>query len=158
MISSCFRYAAKRTGIVVLSAFTAFGMLVAALLVGPQAELRFAPPIASWEIIKAHRDGDDLSWSVSVDKLRSCPPAITWLARWGKETRVLFNVLLDGHPQEPGRMIATAGDDIIIGPYTAPVPRGWEVAEAIEIDATVKYDCGSPWPLPPLDVRGAVAR
>jgi hypothetical protein len=155
---ACIGYALKRAGLVMVGGFAMIGAFAIAMLAGPQVELRFAPPIAVWEIVDAKREGSFMTWSVQVDKLRSCQPQITWVAQWGKERRILPSVLLDGTPAVADRVIARAGDNVIIGPYEAPVPKGWEEAESILIDATVKYDCGSPWALPPLNIRGAKIR
>lgn len=155
---ACIGYALKRAGLVMVGGFAAIGAFALVMLAGPQVELRFAPPIAVWEIVNAKRDGNFMTWAVHVDKLRSCPPKITWLAQWGQERRILPGVLLDGTPAVADRMIAHAGESLIIGPYEAPVPKGWEDADSILIDASVKYDCGSPWALPTLDIRGAKVR
>lgn len=155
---ACVVDALKRAGLVLFGGAAMIGVFAMVMIAGPQVELRFAPPIAVWEIVNAKREGNFMTWSVQVDKLRSCPPSITWMAQWRKERRILPSVLLDGTPAVNDRMIAHAGESLIIGPYESPIPKGWEDADAILIDATVKYDCGSPWALPPLDIRGAKVR
>jgi hypothetical protein len=150
-------YALYRTGSVLMSGMAVIGMLMILLLVGPSVELRWAYPVAIWEITDPRRVGDRLTWYVTVDKRRDCTPEVVWQAKWNRETRVLRAVTLDGDAVL-NRSVVQAGEFAILGPLTSLVPKGWEQADAIRLDAIVSYKCGSPWPLPPLDVQSVVAK
>ena len=150
-------YAAQRSLTVLMAASSVIGLMFMVLVLGPVAEVRYAYPVATWEIVNAQRIDGKLTWYVLVDKRRDCAPTIVWHAVWNRETRVLRPVILDGEPVTD-RQVIQAGKTTVLGPLEAAVPKGWEQSEGIEIDALAKYDCGSPWPLPPLDVRPVVAR
>jgi len=157
MILHATLHALYRIFTVLMAACSVIGLVFLVLIWGPAVELRFAYPVAEWEIVKASRAGNTLTWSVFVDKRRDCPPVIVWQARYDGETRVLRPVMFQGQPTVD-RLIVQTGERTIVGPFTAPVPEGWEDARKIEVDALVKYNCGSPWPLPALNVQGTVAK
>ena len=156
-IAACYIWALKRAVVTIAAAISAFGVAILILLFGPFAELRVAPVVNEWAIVDARRDGDMLSWRVRVDKRRGCSPETRWLARWGSEAASLRVNGPAGNPYQDGLAIE-AGERVTVGPFTAPVPRGWEHADAIRIDAVVTYSCGLPWRLPPLHAAEAIAK
>lgn len=155
-MASCIAYAVKRALVTLAAMLAVLGAMLATVLFGPMAELHVAPVVNEWRIVNATRTGEMLRWQVYVDKRRSCPPEIKWLARWGGETASLRVVGSTDEPFTQGLGV-TAGERATLGPFTAPIPRGWEQADAIKIDAVVTYACGLPWRLPPINAQEQAA-
>lgn len=147
--------AVKRALVTLASGLAVIGGLAVAVLFGPEAELRIAPVVNEWRIIDPRRTGDQLQWSVLVDKRRSCPPETRWLARWGNETASLKVAGPSGEMFRDGIGVL-AGERAVVGPFTAPIPRGWQEADAIRIAAVVTYSCGLPWRSMPFTAEATV--
>jgi hypothetical protein len=155
-MTNAIRFACRRFASTITATFVIIGLAVTVLLVAPVIELRLNPPTTQWEIVQAERRGDELSWHIAVDKRRNCAPTTRWLARWGDQSVSLHVVDPSGQPWVDG-IGFIAGNRLVVGPFTAMIPRGWHDADGIMIDALVSYDCGTPWRLPPMDVREQVA-
>jgi hypothetical protein len=155
-MTNAIRYACRRLASTIAATFVVIGLAVTVLLVAPVVELQINPPTIQWEIVQAERRGDTLSWHIAIDKRRNCSPATRWLARWGDQTATLHVITPTGQPFVDGVGVF-AGNRLVVGPFTAMIPRGWHDADGIRIDALVSYDCGTPWRLPPMDVSEQVA-
>lgn len=155
-MTDAIRFACKRLGVTLAAMFGFIGLALSILLVAPVIELEINPPIMKWEIVQAERRGDVLSWHVSIDKRRNCAPTTRWLARWGNQAVSLNVIGPSGQPFVDGIGVL-AGERLVVGPFTAMIPRGWQNADGIRIDALVLYDCGTPWRLPPMDVSEQIA-
>ena len=155
-MTEALRFACRRLASTIAATFGFVGLALSILLVAPVIELTTNPPVLKWEIVGAARSGDTLSWSVAVDKRRNCTPSTRWLARWGGQTSSLNVTGPSGLPYQDG-LAVMAGESVIVGPFSASIPRGWQQADGIKIDAVVTYDCGTPWRLPPIDVSERVA-
>jgi hypothetical protein len=155
-MTDAIRFACRRLASTMAAMFGVVGVALTILLVAPVIELKINPPVLEWEIVNAQRVGNKLSWSVAVDKQRNCSAVTRWLARWGGQTASLNVTGPSGLPYQDG-IAVMAGERTIVGPFTALIPRGWEQADDIRVDAIVLYECSTPWRLPPIDVSERVA-
>jgi hypothetical protein len=155
-MTDAIRFACRRLGTTLAAVFGLIGLAFSIILVAPVIELSVNAPVSEWEIVQAERRGDELSWHIAVDKRRNCAPTTRWIARWGDQSVTLHVLGPSGQPLVDGIGVLP-GNRLVVGPFTAAIPRGWHDADGIMIDALVSYDCGTPWRLPPINVREQVA-
>ena len=152
-------WAWRRFSMTMFAALCAIGALLSILLLGPVLEVKVNPPVRAWQIVDAKRNDNSLEWYIIVNKRRdSCVSSITWVGRWGKEVALLRAVWPDGTPANGANVRVGVNEEAKYGPFRATVPRGWDGADDIAIDATVIYNCGTPWPLPSVPVEEAKTR